>query len=142
VNTADLLVAALRAAGIATGDAQALVGTEQLTGSYAVVWPYPEGAANGPIGAPNADRTVALQITACGPSRKAADVVAEAARAVALALHRGTPPTGYAWQQAPEYVGGQATTRESSLDPATPDTSGWCRADIYRYTITPGAALP
>lgn len=137
MNTADLLVAALRAAGIDTGDAQARIGTRELTGRYAVVWPYPEMASDGPVGAPNADRTVSLQITSCGPSRRAADQVAEQARMVALALHRGAPPDDYAWLQAPEFTGGQAATRDASVDPATPDASGWYRADIYRYQITP-----
>jgi hypothetical protein len=114
-----------------------------LTGRYAVVWPYNEPAANGPVGDPNADRTVILQVTACGPSRLAADQVAEACRTVALALTKAPGPDGYAWVQAAQHLGGQPTTRESSVDPATPDQSGWYRADIYRYQLTPtGVATP
>lgn len=141
MNATDRLIAALRAAGIATGDAQARVGTTELTGRYVVVWPYSEAPSNGPLGSPNADRTVDLQITACGPSRTAADQVAEAARTVALS--RLDPPDGYAWQQVTQHLGGQPTRRDTSVDPATPDQSGWYRADIYRYTLTPtGVATP
>ncbi|MCA1218699.1 hypothetical protein [Streptomyces sp. 8L] len=143
MNATGLLVDALRAAGIATGDAQARVGTTDLTGRYAVVWPYNELAANGPIGSPNQDRTVDLQVTACGPSRLAADQVAEACRTVALALTRTPGPDGYAWVQAAQHIGGQPTRRDTSVDPTTPESSGYFRADIYRYQLTPiGVVTP
>lgn len=143
MNAADLLIAALREAGIATGDGQARVGSNDLTGRYVVVWPHNEPASEGPIGDPNADRTVDLQITACGPSRTASDQMAEQARTVALRLTRGPSPDPYAWQQAAQHIGGQPTRRDASVDPATPDESGWYRADIYRYQLTPtGVATP
>lgn len=143
MNAVDLLVDALRTAGLATGDAQARMGTTDLTGRYVVVWPYNESASTGPIGAPNADRTVDLQVTSCGPSRRAADQLAERARTVALTLTRGPSATGYAWQQTAQHIGGQPVRRDTSVDPATPDESGFFRADVYRYLLTPtGVTTP
>ncbi|MEV4437485.1 hypothetical protein AB0K09_00460 [Streptomyces sp. NPDC049577] len=135
MNTADRLVAALRAAGIATGDAQARVGDVQLTGRYCVVWPVLERAGENTIGDPNTDRIIDMQITSVGPSRKAADQVAEAAGAVALGVLE--PPDGQTWMCAPEYVVGNPTMREPPSDPARPDTAMWARADVYRYYLTP-----
>lgn len=134
MNVQDALVAALKDAGIAAGDAQARDGTTELTGRYVVVWPWNEPPSDGPMADPNADRGIELQITACGPSRRAADQVAEQARPVALGL---PAPDGWAWIGAPQHQGAQPTRRETSTDPATPDASGWYRADLYRYAITP-----
>jgi hypothetical protein len=135
---ADVLVEALRAAGIPTGDAQAKDGTTELTGRYVVVWPVQEPPPDGPLADPNADRSIELQITAAGPSRRAADQVAEQARAVALG--RLVPPAGWTWRSPARHAGGQAAVRETSVDPSSPDASGWYRADIYRYEITPGGS--
>jgi hypothetical protein len=135
VNACDRLVAALRAAGIATGDGQARVGAEPLTGRYVVVWPVLHGRGPGTIADPNPDRTEDLQITSVGPSRGAADQVAEAARAVALGDLE--PPDGFAWMCAPEYVVGNPTQQETSAGPAAPEAPVWSRADIYRYYLTP-----
>lgn len=134
MSVQDILVEALRDAGIATGDAQARVGTTELTGRYVVVWPYNEPPSDGPLGDPNADRTVELIVTSCGPSRRAAEQVAEQARPVALGI---APPDGWSWIGAPQHVGAQPVSREISTDPSSPDQSGWYRTDIYRYVITP-----
>lgn len=138
MNTADQLIAALRADGLATGDAQARVGTTELTDRYVVVWPVSEPPPDGPMADPNADRFIDLQITAAGPSRKAAEQVAEQARTVALG--RFDPPDGYGWRAVPQHLGGQPTKREISVDPGAPDESGWYRADIYRYELTPNGS--
>ncbi|MEU7044935.1 hypothetical protein AB0A77_28305 [Streptomyces varsoviensis] len=135
MNTADRLIEALRAAGIATGDAQAHVGSEPLTGRYCVIWQVLERAGENTVADPNTDRIVDLQITSVGPSRRAADQVAEAAGAVALGPL--PPPDGRTWMGAPEYVVGNPTSRETPSDPAHPEAPVWSRADIYRYYLTP-----
>jgi hypothetical protein len=135
MNATDRLIAALRAAGIQTGDAQARVGTTLLAGRYCIVWPVLERAEEGTITAPNADRAIDLQITSVGPSRGAADQVARDAGMVALGAL--DPPDGYAWMCSAEYVVGNPVQQEESADPSAPDTPVWSRADIYRYYITP-----
>lgn len=140
MSAADQLIAALRATGLATGDAQARVGTTELTGRHVVVWPVSEPPPDGPMADPNADRYIDLQVTAAGPSRKAAEQVAEQARVVALG--QLDPPDGYAWRAVPRHLGGQPVQREASVDPAAPDETAWYRADIYRYELTPGGDAP
>lgn len=135
MNACDRLVAALRAADLATGDGQARVGTDLLTGRFCVVWPVLHRAGENTIADPNTDRTVDLQITSVGPSRAAADQVAEAAGAVALGALE--PPDGFVWMCAPQYVVGNPTQQETSADQAAPDQPVWSRADIYRYYLTP-----
>lgn len=135
MNAVDRLVDALRAAGLRTGDGEPRDADGALTGRYVVVRPRQVTRGEGSIGAPNADREPELQITAVGPSRRAADQVAEAAEAVALS--ELDPPDGWAWGQCAIYVTGTATTTEPNSDPSTPEAPTWFRVDVYRYYLTP-----
>ncbi|MFJ1699417.1 hypothetical protein ACIOHC_30630 [Streptomyces sp. NPDC088252] len=135
MNATDRLVDALRAAGLAVGDGQPRDVRGALTGRYVVVRPRQVMRGEGSIGAPNADRAPEIQITAVGPSRRAADQVAEQAEAVALGDLE--PPTGWSWSQCAVYVTGTATTTEPLTDPATPEAPTWFRVDVYRYYLTP-----
>ncbi|MFJ9612660.1 hypothetical protein [Streptomyces noursei] len=135
MNVTDRLVAALRAAGMPTGDAEARQDGHELTGRYAVVWPVAEYAPAGTAWDPNQDRTLDVQITSCGLTRRAADQVAEQARRIALGAF--APPDGYGWLAPAAYVTGNPTTRENPSDPARPELRTYYRADVYRYTITP-----
>jgi hypothetical protein len=126
VNTTDRLIKALGDAGVAVGDSEPRNAEGPLTGRYCVVRPRAETRGEGTIGDPNADRCPEVQITAAGPSRLAADQVAEAARAVALGDL--DPPDGFAWVRVAEYVTGTGTAPEASTDPTTPEApafSGW-----------------
>ncbi|MFE7609246.1 hypothetical protein [Streptomyces celluloflavus] len=135
MNVTDRLIEALRAAGIPTGDGEARQDDRELTGRYVIVWPVAEHAPTGTTWNPNADRRQDVQLTACGPTRRATDQVAEQARTVALGALAA--PDGYAWLAPAAYVTGQPTTREHPTDPTRPDLRGFYRADVYRYTITP-----
>lgn len=137
-NPTDLLLGALRAAKIPTGDAEAKDDQlNPLTGRFCVVYQVAELAAEGPSSDTSVDRTVDLQITACGPSRAAVDLTAEKARTVALAVTDGPPPTGRSWLADAEHVVGNPVTRATPSDPDRPAETGWYRADLYRYRTTP-----
>lgn len=135
MNAADRLVDALRAAEIRTGDGEPRDAAGALTDRYCVVRPRTEQRGAGTAADPNADRNPELQITAVGPSRKAADQVAEQARTVALG--HLDPPDGWSWLCAPEFVTGTGTTPEPDTDPTTPEAPSWFRVDVYRYYLTP-----
>ncbi|MDT0477399.1 hypothetical protein RM863_35285 [Streptomyces sp. DSM 41014] len=135
MNVTDRLIEALTAAGLAVGDGQPRTSEGPLTGRYVVVRPRQVMRGEGSIGAPNADRTPELQITSVGPSRRAADQVAELADQVALGPM--PPPDGFEWQQAAIYVSGAATTTEPTTDPTAPEAPAWFRVDVYRYYLTP-----
>jgi len=135
VNAVDRLVDALTAAGLAVGDGEPRNADGALTGRYVVVRPRGEIRGDGTAADPNADRSPEIQITAAGPSRRAADQVAEQARTVALGPL--VPPDGSVWQQAAEYVTGTGTTPEATVDPTAPEAPTWFRVDVYRYFLTP-----
>lgn len=137
-NATDNLVTALRAAGLVVGDGESkgADGTP-LIGRYVVVWPISELPPDGPISNMSLDRAVDLQITSCGPTRRAADQVAEKARSVALGPI--AEPTGYAWLCPAEYVVGAPTTRETPANPNQPELYTYYRADQYRYHFTPAS---
>ncbi|WP_435173299.1 hypothetical protein [Actinacidiphila sp. bgisy145] len=135
MNATDRLVAALTAAGLAVGDGEPRNASGALTGRYVVVRPRMEIRGDGTAADPNADRSPEVQITAAGPSRLAADQVAEAARAVALGPLEA--PDGYAWLQAAEYVTGTGTSPEATTDPTAPEAPTFFRVDVYRYFLTP-----
>ena len=135
MNVTDRLVAALEAAGLAVGDGQARNAGGPLTGRYVIVRPRIEVLGEGSIGDPNADREPELQITAVGPSRLAADQVAEQARAVALGDL--APPDGWVWMQGARFVTGTGAAPEPDTDPVDPDAPAWFRVDVYRYYLTP-----
>ncbi|MEU9400542.1 hypothetical protein [Streptomyces sp. NPDC048242] len=135
MNVTDRLIAALEAAGLAVGDGIPRNKDGPLTGRYAVVRPRQIMRGEGSIGEPNADRQTELQITSVGPSRRAADQVAETADQAALGPMPA--PDGYAWQQAAVYVTGTATTTEPTTDPTAPEATAWFRVDVYRYYLTP-----
>ncbi|WNI16616.1 hypothetical protein [Actinacidiphila sp. ITFR-21] len=138
MNTTDVLVDALRAAdlgdGVRVGDGEPRDDEGPLTGRYCVVRPRTEQPGPGTAADPNADRTPEVQITAVGPSRRAADQVAELARTVALGV---APPTGWAWLCVPEFVTGTGTAPEATTDPTTPEAPSFFRVDVYRYYLTP-----
>ncbi|MEV7422870.1 hypothetical protein [Streptomyces sp. NPDC091212] len=135
MNATDRLVDALRAAGLTVGDGQPRDAHGALTGRYVVVRPRQVMRGEGSIGTPNADRQPEIQITAVGPSRRAADQVAEAAEAVALGDL--APPDSWSWTQVAVYVTGTATTTEPLTDPTSPESPDWFRVDVYRYYLTP-----
>lgn len=135
MNATDRLVDALVAANLAVGDGQARNAAGALTGRFVVVRPRMEMRGDGTAADPNADRSPEIQITAAGPSRLAADQVAEQARTVALG--RLDPPEGWVWQQAAEYVTGTGTSPEATTDPTTPELLTFFRVDVYRYFLTP-----
>jgi hypothetical protein len=135
MNATDRLVDALTDAGLAVGDGEPRNASGVLADRYVVVRPRMEIRGDGTAADPNADRSPEVQVTAAGPSRRAADQVAEAARAVALG--RLEPPDGWMWQQAAEYVTGTGTAPEATTDPTTPESPTWFRVDVYRYFITP-----
>ncbi|WP_329177808.1 hypothetical protein [Streptomyces sp. NBC_01477] len=135
MNATDSLVAALVDAGLAVGDGEPRNAGGALTGRYVVVRPRTELRGDGTAADPNADRSPEIQVTAAGPSRLAADQVAEQARAVALG--RLEPPDGWVWQQAAEYVTGTGTAPEATTDPTAPESPTFFRVDVYRYYLTP-----
>lgn len=135
MNATDRLVDGLRAVGLRVGDGEPRDEAGPLTGRYVVVRPRQVTPGEGSIGTPNADREPELQITSAGPSRRAADQVAEDAEAVALGDL--DPPEGWAWCQCPIYVTGTATTTEPNTDPGAPEAPTWFRVDVYRYYLTP-----
>ncbi|MET9142448.1 hypothetical protein [Streptomyces sp. NPDC004042] len=135
MNVTDRLIAALEDAGLAVGDGQPRNAAGPLTGRYVVVRPRQVMRGEGSIGAPNSDRQPELQITSVGPSRRAADQVAEIADRVALGPMPA--PDGCAWQQTAVYVTGTATTTEPTTDPTAPEATTWFRVDVYRYYLTP-----
>ncbi|MFB7739571.1 hypothetical protein ACFC08_35530 [Streptomyces sp. NPDC056112] len=135
MNATDRLIDALEQAGLAVGDGEPRNKDGPLTGRYVVVRPRQVMRGEGSIGDPNADRTPELQITSVGPSRRAADQVAEIADRAALGPMPA--PDGYEWQQAAVYVTGTATTTEPTTDPTAPEATTWFRVDVYRYYLTP-----
>lgn len=135
MNATDRLVAALTAAGLAVGDGEPRNASGALTGRYVVVRPRTEIRRDGTAADPNADRSPEIQVTAAGPSRLAADQVAEAARAVALGPLEA--PDGWVWQQAAEYLTGTGAAPEAATDPTTPEAPSFFRVDVYRYYLTP-----
>lgn len=135
MNAVDRLVDALTDAGLAVGDGQARNAAGPLTDRYVVVRPRAEASGPGTARDPNADRNPEVQITAAGPSRRAADQVAEQARAVALGPLE--PPDGWSWMQVAEYVTGTGTTTEATTDPTAPQDPTFFRVDVYRFYLTP-----
>lgn len=135
MNTTDILVAALRTAELRVGDAEPRDAAGPLTGRYCVVRPRTEQRGTGTAADPNADRNPEIQITAVGPSRLAADQVAEQARAVALGPL--DPPEGYSWLCSPEFVTGTGTTPEPDTEPTAPESNTFFRVDVYLYYLTP-----
>ncbi|MEV6124379.1 hypothetical protein AB0M23_28380 [Streptomyces sp. NPDC052077] len=135
MSATDQLIAALEAAGLAVGDGQPRTAAGPLTGRYVVVRPRQVMRGEGSIGEPSADRQPELQVTSVGPSRRAADQIAETVDRVALGPIPA--PDGYAWQQAAVYVTGTATTTEPTTDPTAPEAPTWFRVDVYRYYLTP-----
>ncbi|WP_424216026.1 hypothetical protein ACN20G_28170 (plasmid) [Streptomyces sp. BI20] len=138
ITPTDLLIGALRAARIPTGDAEAKDDKlAPLVGRFVVVYQVAEQTPDGPVSDTSVDRTVDLQVTACGPSRQAVDLTAEKARTVALAVTDGPPPTGRSWLADAEHIVGAPVTRATPSDPDRPAETGWYRADLYRYRTTP-----
>lgn len=141
MNATDVLIDALRAVdGLRVGDGEPRDDDGPLEGRYAVVRQRPEQRGEGTIADPNADRNPEIQITAAGPSRRAADQVAEQARQVAL----GPLPTpaGWVWMQAAEYVTGThtstgGTVTEMGTEPTEPQAPQFFRTDVYRFYLTP-----
>lgn len=135
MNTTDILIAALRGADLRVGDGEPRDVGGVLTDRYCVVRPRIQTAGPGTAVDPNADRNPEIQITAVGPSRLAADQVAEQAGQIALGPL--TAPDGQSWMCAPEYITGTGPTPEQSTDPTAPEAPAYFRIDVYRYYLTP-----
>lgn len=135
MTVTDQLLEALRTADIRVGDGEPRDVGGRLTGRYAVLRPRNEQRGPGTAADPNADRNPEVQITAVGPSRLAADQVAEQARAVALGPL--DPPDGWAWACVAEFVTGTGTAPEADTDPTAPQAPAFFRVDVYRYYLTP-----
>ena len=132
----DRLVTALQETDLRVGDGQDRDAAGALTGRYVVVRPRTEARGPGTAADPNADRDPEVQITAAGPSRRAADQVAETARAVALSALL-PPPDGWQWRQVADYVTGTGPATEYTTDPTAPEAPSFYRVDVYRYHLTP-----
>jgi hypothetical protein len=141
VNATDRVVEALLGAGMAVGDGEARTAAGPLEGRYCVVRTRPEQRGEGTIADANADRNQEVQVTSVGPSRRAADQIADEARAVVLGPI--APPDGWSWMQAAEFVTSThasttaGTTSEANTDPSAPEAPVWFRVDVYRFYLTP-----
>lgn len=135
-----IIVAALRAADITTGDGHARQGSIELTGRYCVVWAGIEPAADGTLVDPNADQSIQVQITSVGETQTAAGFIARQARTVALSTSL-TPPAGYVWaRHVPQHIVSNGVQPEPSSNPTSPDKQSWFKTDIYQYEITPAGS--
>lgn len=130
----DVVVAALRAEGIATGDAVAKDETEppasqDLTPPYVVVYPW-TATYDGPATDRNADADPAIQIKAVGHTRGSAEHVAQLARAVMLGVLAA--PTGQAYRGQASHELSRGVLRDNAAAPPL-----FWADDLYRYYLTP-----
>jgi hypothetical protein len=129
VTLTDVVVAALKGAGIATGDGIAKDGAVDLAPPYVVVYPW-TATYDGPVTDRNADGEPAIQIKAVGKTRGAAENVGVEARAVMLGALAS--PTGQQYSGAPSHELGRGVLRDDSTTPPL-----FYADDVYRYYLTP-----
>lgn len=125
----DVVVAALRAAGIATGDGVAKDAAGDLAPPYTVLY-LVGGTSDGPVADRNADRAPLLQIMAVGRSAGSAENVAAAARAVMLGTLAA--PAGFVFAAAAFHEVSQGIRRDDDTTPPL-----FYAVDQYRYWLTP-----
>lgn len=129
MTLSDVVVAALRAAGIATGDAIAKDGAADLTPPYVVVYPW-SATFDGPVTNRNADADPAIQIKAVGKTRGSAEKVANQARVVMLGALAA--PTGQVFRGSVSHELSRGVLRDDATDPPL-----FWADDVYRFYLTP-----
>lgn len=125
----DVVVAALRAAGIRTGDGIAKDTTGDLAVPYTVVYPF-SGVYDGPVSAPSADAAPVLQVTSVGLTRGSAEHTALLAGAVMLGPLAA--PAGFVYAGVAVRELSQGIRRDD--DPVPPL---FFAVDHYRFSLTP-----